>query len=496
MEKRFYKNTATNVKGSIWKTIYNKLPSYRIIIFASMLLLIAACEKNIPTVSEEPTKPENPTVKTPKTYPLTSKLGAGVDIVNGEPGSVSATKGMVLNIPSLYDEWPDRVIIDNISKQAAEILAAEDAYSYTKSISGKLKVSSGFGLFKSSVSYFDSLSYRSDLIYSSYNQYIRQNRIHINASSELLKNYLSREFKADLLTQSPAELVSHYGTAVAVDIITGGKFTALYRARTANSDRKSAASAGLSAAIKTWFDFDISGGQNRSAASTNTEQQLYYYTNGGNSATPLIGELKLGNTVPNTIQLTAWINSVTPENSVMIDFGSTDGAINLADLIPDVAKATAVRNYIKQYYLDNQLKMVDPPSIVYGFYDNANADWAYSTKNEPTLDGRLVRNGPAFRAYTKKIEGTVGVYQFYSSALGDYMYSTNPNSIQAGYTNMGIVFYAYDSPATERISVFQFLYSAKINKKIYYTHYYSTTNQLPGPQDWSYTGLPFYAYAL
>lgn len=496
MKKKPYPNNKKQAITQSGKTFASISEYAKIVILAWMILIAAACKKDISEAIEKPAKTEIPIIKIPTNYPITDKLGAGYNVVNGEPGSVSATKGMVISIPALYDAWPDRIIIDKISKQATEVLAAEDAYSYTKSISGKLKVSSGFGLFKSSISYFDSLSYRSDLIYSSYNLYVRQNRIHINASADLLKNYLTREFKADLLTQSPAELISHYGTAVVVDLYTGGKFVALYRALTANSDRKSAASAGLSAAVKTWFDFDISGGQNSAAASTNTSQQLYYYTNGGNSAIPLIGEINLGNTVPNKIQLTSWISSVTPENSVMIDFGSTDGAISLADLIPDPTKAAAVRDYIRVYYQDNQLKMVAPPTVVYGYYDAVNADWAYSTKNEPTLDGRLSRSGPVFRAYTKKIEGTVPVYQFYSSALGDYMYTTNLGSIPAGYTNNGIVFYAYDTPNPGTVSVFEFLYSAKINKKIYYTHYYSTTNQLPGTQDWSYSRLAFYAYGL
>lgn len=461
-----------------------------------VLIFLSSCKKTIDDSLQIPSKTDD--TKTQTIYPLTDKVGFGTDLATGEAGSVGTIKGMVINIKALYDDWPNRVLIDNVSGQSVEVLAAEDAYSYTKSKSGKLKVSSGFGLFKSSISYFDSLSYRSDLIYSSYTLYIKQNRIHLNASSELLKKYLSREFLADVNDPgiSPADLVSHYGTAIVLDEITGGRFTALYRSKTENSDKRSAATAGLSAAIKTWFDLDISGGQNKSAASTNTEQQLYYTTSGGYSSIPLIGEISLGNTVPNQIKLAAWQSSVLPANSIFIDFGSSEGAISLADVIPDPVRAATVRAYINQYYLSNEVKMIDPPSIVYGYYDSVNGDWGFSIKNEPTMDGRLLRSAPAFRAYAKKIDGTVAIYQFYSAGLGDYMYSADQSKMPAGYSNMGIAFYAYDKASKATVSVFEFLYHAKINKREYYSHFYSTTNQLPGTRDWAYTGLPFYAYPL
>jgi hypothetical protein len=456
---------------------------------------ITACTKKQIVTPTDPAKPD-PAVITPITYPEMYKVGYPTNIAIGEYASVSSLGGPVINQKAFYAAYPNRVLFDVLSTQGTDVIAGENALNFSRSLSGKLKVSSGLGLFKSSISYFDSLSFRSDYIYSSYNLLIRQKRIRLNATADLLKQYLTTEFKADVLSQSPSDIVAHYGTHIITDLVTGGKFVALYRARTSSTDRKSAASAGLSVAIKKLFDLDISGGTNSSLSATNTDQLLYYYAVGGYSSIPLVGEVALGSTVPNTIQIGNWQKSVTADNSVLIDFGSSDSLMPIYDLIPDAAKATAVKAYVTQYLMDNQVKMVDAPPLVVQYYDAANTNWAYSLQDVPSVYGRLIRQGPVFRAYASKVDGSIGIYQYYCPANGDFIYSKVPDASLAGYTNMGIVFYAFDKQVAGTTPVFEFLYNAKIHKHIYYGHHYSTTNQLPGTQDWAYTGLVFYAYSL
>ncbi|MBB6003869.1 MAC/perforin domain-containing protein [Arcicella rosea] len=465
-----------------------------------LILLIIACSKKAEELtpsSPNPTSPTPPFTTPPKEYPDFNKLGYSTNIGTGKYADVASLGSPVINLKAFYDSEQNRIEITNLSTQENIILAGENALSLSKSISGKLKVSKGLGLFKASISYFDSTSFNSDYIYSSYNLQIRQKRIYTSASTELLRKYLTNEFILDSKTQSPADLVKHYGTHVIKDLIIGGKFEAVYKAKTSSVDRRGAASAGVSAAIKKLFDLNVSGGYNSSYAETNSNQQLYYYAVGGLSNISLSGSVELGSTINRYLNTNEWQKSVTPENSVMIDFGSSESLIPLDELIPDATKADEVKQYIEQYLIDNQLKMVDAPPAVFQYFDETRANWAYSLRDEPSIYGRLLRQGAVFRAFGTQRDGAVGIKEYESSSNGDLIYTaeTNP-TLAKEYKNNGIKFYAYNKPMPGTKPVYQFLYYSKKGNKVYVGHYYSLSNTYPGSQNWHYDGVAFYAYEL
>lgn len=465
----------------------NWAPGRMLLALLFLAVLPLACQKDADGPATA-TQPPPPVV-----YPNFDKLGYGYD-VTGEYANVSATKFPVINVAAIYALSKDRVIIDQTSVQLQNSVAGEDALRYSRAIAAKLKISSGLGLFKASVSYFDSSNYSSDYIYSGYNLLIRQKQLKLNATIELLQQNLTPEFRSDIETQTPAFIVSKYGTHFIVDEVMGGRFEALFRARTTYSDRKAAAEAGMSVALKKLFNLDVSGGGSQSYAQYNSEERLYYRTVGGDASVSLLGDITLGPNLPTKIQLSQWQATATTDRSELIDFGP-EALIPIASLIADRAKSQQVENYVKQYLIDREVKMVDAPSYVYQYYDEVKVSFAYSLEKVPVLYGRFKLMGPVFRAYPSKMYNAMPVYQYYSSTVGDFYFSGDANASIAGYQQQGIVYYAYDTQVPGTVPLYRYHYSAVINKKHYNTYYYSTSDQLPG-RDWAFIGKFGFVFPL
>ncbi|MBD1365376.1 hypothetical protein IDJ77_16300 [Mucilaginibacter sp. ZT4R22] len=482
----------------------NSIPSislkgvYAIFLQLFLLILLPAGFTGCKKVIENPNTPGNtPSTNTGSTVtvPNLYMLGKGYDIT-GYYADKASVRAAVIDNNRFYKDYINRVIDEAMLEQGNTMIAGENISSYTRNISGKLKVSGSLGLFKSSVSYFDSVSFRSDFVYAGYNFYIKRKHLKYNATAELLKKYINSEFKEDLATLTPAQIVKAYGTSVIVDVLLGARFEALYRARTTSSDRKTAASAGLSFAVEKLFDFKASGSYNSTAYQYNQEQQLAYKAIGGDPSVSLTGTINLGPTLPPQISTESWQRSVSTTNIEMIDWGTDESLINLADLVDDRTKSDALRAYIAQYLADRQVKMVDGPTQIYQYQDFSTSAIAYSSQNEPSIYGRFTLQGPAFRAYAKQVDGTEPVYGWYNPSRGDFTYS-RATSV-AGATNFGVCFYAYpNSSVPGTIPVYEYSYNAKIHKQWYYSHLYSTSNQKPQGNDWAYTGvIPFYTFSL
>ena len=455
-----------------------------------ILLSIYGCKKS--TVS--PTQAGS--TANPDANPIYNKLGFGDDGA-GQYANISATRGYVININALYASDHNRVIVDPLSNQDSYSFAGENSVAFTSALSASVNASGLKGLFKGSVSFYDSSYYKSDVIYAVYRLKVQQKHLKLNASTQLLMNYLTPEFKADLQTQSPAFIVSHYGTHCLTDIILGSDLEVMYHSNTTTSyeNRKAAAQAGLGTALKTLFSLDLSGSTNQSLATTDYNQVLHYRTMGGNSSISLVGELDLDGKTPNKIQISQWQASITPENSELIDYGSSDGLILLSDLVADPVKSAALKTYIIQYLAANSIILVDPPVPIYQYYVPGTGPHAYSASMLPSINGNYLFSGQVFQAYTKSVSGAVPVYQFYNGAKNIWAYSTNTSPDLDGFTNEGIAFYAFTTQLSGTVPCYEYYYEIKSKKKLYYDTFYSTTNQIPGNDpSWHFESIVFYVY--
>jgi len=308
-------------------------------------------------------------------------LGYGYNVL-GEFANASAATLPVIDVDKLQADQSTRIVYDGSTRTDGKLEAGSDAVSYLKKLTTRF--SSTFGadflgmsLFRATVTgtFNNTDIFSSKNIYSSYNFLVQQKRVKLNAQRDVLLSYLDPEFLSYIQNQTPEAIVNRYGTHILADIILGGKLDVRYQSETSKSDKTLASSAGVDLHVKKIFNINTGFTNDANYVIENFNQKLHYTTNGGDPTRNLIGDIVLGNSSnPNptpTINITAWQNSCTLENSVLIDIPN-NGLLPIYDFIPDQAKALAVKNYIIQYLTDNQGKLIDEPAAPPVWYPSAS----------------------------------------------------------------------------------------------------------------------------
>lgn len=292
-------------------------------------------------------------------------LGYGYD-VTGRVANSESSRLQILDVNKYVSENPGLYLPNDHVQEYFEYSYGENVSSYSNKLTQKYKATLDLGLLKNirlfkaeiSASFARKDSSSSKYVYASIRKMIKQKSMRIFYSSEnLINNYLTDQFKSDLLTLSAATLIERYGTHVLTDIELGARLDMNYEAQTNNTKREDAATAGVN--ITAWKVFNVTGdvATNNVDASSNFNQTLYYNTVGGDGTKGLIGELTLDNSSPK-INIGNWQSSCNRDNAALIKIGN-DGLIPIEDLISDPAKKAEVKNYLIQYYLDHQIKMID-----------------------------------------------------------------------------------------------------------------------------------------
>jgi len=328
-------------------------------------------------------------------------LGYGYD-VTGEYANSSASKFSVIDVARLKVDQPTRVEWDLSSKKYGEVISGENAVSYLTKLTDKLGASLTVNdpsdaskktpFFKGSIqnAFDNSNFFSSKHIYSSYALKIQQKRVKMNATTALLKQYLTPTFIADVQNSTPQYIVSQYGTHVLKDIILGAKLDIQFRSETTKSDRNDAATKGIEFNILGIFGFSTSSTSATQQVAENFSQKIVYKTIGGEPSESLVGNVPIGSTLPN-ISTVAWENSSSLLNAEMIDIAE-NGLIPIWELIDDPSKSAAVKAYVVQYLIDRKLAMTYPDFVVNGRFIRNDDDlklymvFDNTLRHIPTMD--------------------------------------------------------------------------------------------------------------
>lgn len=421
-------------------------------------------------------------------------LGFGYNVL-GEYGNASAATLPVIDVDRLKADQSTRVVWDLSTSTIGDLDAGSDAISYLKKLS--LRFTNTFGydflgksLFKATITskYTDSARFSSRYIYSAYNLKIQQKRVKLNALNDVLKSYLDPEFLSYIQSQSPKAIISRYGTHVLADIILGGKLEVMYQSETENNDRTKAGSVGIDLAVKKIFKLNTGFAYESQYVTQNFSQKLHYVTNGGDPTKSIIGEIMIGNASnPNptpTINISAWQSSCTLENSVLIDI-APEGLIPIYDLIPDQAKALAVKDYVIQYLDQNQAKLVNeyPNALLYRCFNTSNSDRLITTN--PAEVGGLKNwtvEGSMGKIYTTSSKpGTVPLYRTFLKN-GKHLFTLSLSEANLGSFE-GIVGYVNSTQEIGNLPIYRYQ-----NNKL--PHFYTTNfNELGwGGNGWRLEG--------
>lgn len=407
-------------------------------------------------------------------------LGHGYDVA-GEYANATAAGFQVIDVNRFKDEQVGRLITENTFSQEYTEEYGENAETYSKMVSTKVNATAGIPLFKKvlSVSFNSAVTntnkYDAKYIYGSYNLTIKQKRLRFNATADMLGDYLTPEFTQDLQTKTPQQIVSDYGTHVAVDIYTGAKLDVMFQAETMNQSRDHAARVGIKAGMKDIFDVDVTNDVNTSTSNQNYSKKLSYRTRGGNPAIGLIGELNLDQTNPK-INISNWQSSSNVNNSVLVDFGN-NGLVLIYDLVKDASKKAQLKAYVDQYLIDNKVYLEFKTVQIHRYFNGIDHYYTRTAGNY----GGYNYEGVEFNAFIYKAPNTVPIYRYYNGK--DHYYTKTPGYYQ-GYVDEGIEFNAFSTQQPNTVPIYRYW-----NGK---NHHY--TKSSVRPSGYVYEGIEFYAY--
>jgi len=334
------------------------------------------------------------------------------------------------------------------------------------------------------------------------NAYVSHHTIKQFTPVSTLQNYLTDNFKNDLLTLTPAQIISLYGTHVYTDIYTGGKMRFTYKSYVNNSTKESSATygakVGLTAATNTSLSLSATTSYTVTSASDFQQESMSYYTIGGTSASAL-GTWTPGSGTTPTINFNQWSQTVSKSNAYslqLMDIGDSSlVAIYefVADPIIKVALKTAVNNYI----LSKGITVL--PVIPLYRYCNSNNNHFYTTNwNELGIGGLnswkyegiqafIFQNQEAntvpFYRFCKTTKKNTGLFSY--TTYYDHYYTTVKSSgDNSGYKYEGIIGYVY---ATSSLNAIPTVGLRQYYNSSIHDHSYTTSSTEFGG-GWSFNG--------
>lgn len=414
-------------------------------------------------------------------------LGYGYD-ATGEYARTISAKAKVID-PVLLKAYDDeRVIPDFSTNQYNLTVTSSNALDFSNNLTFKVADTVTVKLFKGSItsSFSNANSFSTKYIYGTYYRQIQKKRLRFNSPKELLMNYLTPTFLNDLQNQPASYIVANYGTHVLSDIILGGRLEIVYQAETTNSNKSLAAETGLSLGVQDVFGYSTGLSINQSISNNNSFEKLVYKAWGGNNSIAISGQIDLSNGTNPTLNANNWQASITPENSVLIDFGGGQNSlIPLYELVADPFKKEALRAYILQYQIDNQVKLRNP---IYRYYNPGLTDHLYMIESYPGGYQGYNYENIEFQvpSMLSSFAGTTQINGYWNNSKRDHYYEKgSPRSIP-GYVYEGIKFKAFATQQPGTVPVYQYYHPNIVN------HFYTTVNQ--NYSGYIYEGIAFYAF--
>ncbi|QXU41036.1 MAC/perforin domain-containing protein [Pedobacter sp. D749] len=446
-------------------------------------------------------------------------LGHGYDVTGELFERKNTSKVSIIDINKFYADYSTRIVTPTDTKGGYNVYYGASAYDYVKDVNNKQTfgatavggdkagayATNNFSLTNEKQNTY---TYSSKYSYATYESWYRIKSIDFtdDVTVELLKNYLTPDFLAYLSNYSAEQIVQTYGTHILLGIDIGGRLKYDYKGsilKESTYDRKlRAIKAGFSIGIAKIFSIDLSADiskEEKTTISNETNDKLFAGTfyGGNNSGTSFSGDA-LGNTSTN-INLVSWQQSINVNNASLIGINRS---APIYEFISDPVKKEQVKIAVEKYIVDRQITLA--PQEIYEFYTPSLDKHAYNINSNmhlQYLSDAWRPNGQPFRAYSTPYNNAVPIYQHYNGQLNDRILWTDPNPGWGGYSQDGILFYAYTTNVAGTVPVYSFVRSRfqrlpfPNNRSVLVgrDHYYSLNNN-PYNAEWTNDGIAFYAF--
>jgi len=193
----------------------------------------------------------------------------------------------------------------------------------------------------------DSIDSKSAYVYNAITYYNSHSGYFYGADT---KNYVTSDFKEDVIALTASELVAKYGTHVLTNVFGGTKFEVLYRFKSDNYFSEAVAKEYFQARMKEYIGgipFYIETGIGAVTKKIKTDEQFIYNSIG--SRKKLCGVITSTDSNPDSIKVD--LNSVFNGSNIKPQFIAIgqNGIIPIYELISDETKKQEVKTYIEKY---------------------------------------------------------------------------------------------------------------------------------------------------
>jgi hypothetical protein len=498
------------------KKMKNRLTSFTLIILAITFAFLS-CSKNedsLPTSTSTSISTTNPTGNVSKKKVrgdnLYDMLGYAFD-ATGPYLDQMKTAYQVLNIKALKDS-ANGIISDDPVHTELDIKSGTNAQTLLSKYSNKFSIEGAIptgavpftGSLSSEFVMTNTITSKFSYAFADMNVYISHHAIRQYTDISTLQRYLTTEFKNDINTKTPEQIIAMYGTHVYTDIYTGGKVTFKYQAvettGTTESSTTYGAKVGVGAATNTNLSLSSTTTYTNTSSSNFLKEYFSYQSVGGTGAS-LYGSWTPGSAP--SVNFNQWSSTVSKSNAnslQLIDVGN-NSLMAIYEFVADPVKKAALKVAFDNYILGKTLHIL--PVVALRRY-NYKSNHLYTTnENEFGAGSSSSNNGWYFegiQAYVcdTQLPNTVPLYRFSKSKtifLGptyfDHYYTLDKSSgDKNGYSYEGIQCYVFSSPLNNTVPLYQYYRSSNID------HFYTTDyNELgAGAMGWSLNGPSCYVF--
>ncbi|WP_443945671.1 MAC/perforin domain-containing protein [Pedobacter sp. AW1-32] len=419
-------------------------------------------------------------------------LGYGYDVTGDYLALESISKSTIIDMTRFGQDYFNRINTPTSTAGTQHYYYGATAYDYlrdinikrsfTASVTGGTKEpkADGDSYFTGSLtsksenqSIYD---FKSKFSYAHFEEVYRIKKIQLteDVSLELLKNYLTPEFIANISTKTPQELIAMYGTHVLLDISLGGRlafdFNGSIVSETTTEKKVSTSEGALGFFVKK-FGINISSSKTTDemtkAFNESRERSFGLKFFGGTNSGRSVSFDSNGYTSEN-VNISGWEQSVNVNNSALVDI---ERMAPIYDFISDPVKKEQVRVAVEQYIKDRQIKMLGEVPV-FAYRNAVNGDRYFTPEDKPYIgnDPNFKKEGIAFYAFSNPTEGAVPVFA-YRNPINRDRYFTPEDKPYIGndpnFRREGIAFYAFPSPNAKAIPVYA--YRNAINGDRYFT---------------------------
>lgn len=292
-------------------------------------------------------------------------LGYGYDMTGELFASSNASDAAIIDVDRFNTDYPNRINTPTDTYGYYAVYSGATALDYIRDVNKKetygLTVNAGekevntYGSanFSKTNENQSTYTYNSKYSYASFESRVRIKSISFtgDATLDILRNYLTPLFIANLSNYSADELVERYGTHVLLGLSIGGRLKYDYKGaviKETTFERKvRAIKAGFSIGVDKIFGVnlssDVSNEEKLTIANETTDKAFIgTYYGGTNSGTSFSTDAA-GNT-SQTVNLAGWQQSITINNATLIDITKS---VPLYELITDPVKKQQVKDAVE-----------------------------------------------------------------------------------------------------------------------------------------------------